>query len=204
MLLQNRFLYGELFWLGFYLVFDALANRTFLNLGLWRRCYRLVFKSYETRGVVLNVWQTGKFSSKKYKLPRILATRFMLQALPLSKKDAALPWQVSFQQAATVDSAAIQALYCDVLFFLYFIAFFILYLIFKIVQQNRGELSPRVWAPGHNQEFSHNNALEWVWTALPTLILAVLAFPSFSLLYLLGGGVAAPEVTLKVFGGQWF
>lgn len=144
MLLQNRFLYGELFWLGFYLVFDALANRTFLNLGLWRRCYRLVFKSYETHGVVLNVWQTGKFSSKKYKLPRILATRFMLQALPLSKKDAALPWQVSFQQAATVDSAAIQALYCDVLFFLYFIAFFILYLIFKIVQQNRGELSPRV------------------------------------------------------------
>jgi len=69
-----------------------------------------------------------------------------------------------------------------------------------------------------NQEPSkrtHNTLLEVAWTAIPVLILMVMAIPSFQLLwdqkitpdgereYAYAGKLPAPEVTIKAIGIQW-
>ncbi len=50
---------------------------------------------------------------------------------------------------------------------------------------------------------THNVPLEVVWTLIPVLILAAIAFPSFKLLYYLDK-TPKPELTVKVTGHQWY
>lgn len=54
-----------------------------------------------------------------------------------------------------------------------------------------------------SQNFYHSNVLEIVWTSLPALALLNLASPSFTLLYSMDE-IAAPEVSVKIIGHQWF
>ena len=49
----------------------------------------------------------------------------------------------------------------------------------------------------------HASTLEIVWTILPSLVLVVIALPSFTLLYSLEE-TADPAITLKVIGHQWY
>ncbi len=50
---------------------------------------------------------------------------------------------------------------------------------------------------------THNFALEAVWTVIPVLILAFIAFPSFKLLYFMDRA-EKPEMTVKITGHQWY
>lgn len=50
---------------------------------------------------------------------------------------------------------------------------------------------------------SHNTLLEVVWTAVPIMILVIIAIPSLRLLYFSAKPVD-PEMTLKVTGHQWY
>ena len=50
---------------------------------------------------------------------------------------------------------------------------------------------------------THNSVLEIAWTAIPVLILVVIAIPSFKLLYFMDRA-ANPEMTLKAIGHQWY
>ena len=49
----------------------------------------------------------------------------------------------------------------------------------------------------------HNTSLEIIWTLVPTIILYLIAVPSFLLLYSLDE-IINPLVTLKVIGNQWY
>jgi len=49
---------------------------------------------------------------------------------------------------------------------------------------------------------SHNTALEVVWTAVPVLILVIIAVPSFKLLYF-QDVLPKTELTVKAIGKQW-
>lgn len=51
-------------------------------------------------------------------------------------------------------------------------------------------------------QFTHNATIEVLWTAIPAVILAVIAFPSFTLLYDMDKSADA-DMTLKVTGFQW-
>jgi quinol-cytochrome oxidoreductase complex cytochrome b subunit/heme/copper-type cytochrome/quinol oxidase subunit 2 len=51
--------------------------------------------------------------------------------------------------------------------------------------------------------FVHAKTIEIIWTSVPALILLTLASPSFSLIYSMDE-LAAPELTLKIIGHQWF
>ncbi|OAN55705.1 cytochrome c oxidase subunit II [Magnetospirillum moscoviense] len=51
--------------------------------------------------------------------------------------------------------------------------------------------------------WTHNTKLEIAWTAIPTLILFLIAFPSLKLLYFMDRTQTA-EMTLKVTGHQWY
>jgi cytochrome c oxidase subunit 2 len=50
---------------------------------------------------------------------------------------------------------------------------------------------------------SHNTVLEVLWTAVPIMILMVIAVPSFKLLYYQDKAVDA-EMTIKAVGHQWY
>ncbi len=52
-------------------------------------------------------------------------------------------------------------------------------------------------------QFAHNTAIEIAWTALPIIILMIIAIPSMQLLYF-GDKVAKPDLTVKVIGHQWY
>ena len=52
-------------------------------------------------------------------------------------------------------------------------------------------------------QFAHNTAIEIAWTALPIIILMIIAIPSMHLLYF-GDKVAKPDMTVKVVGHQWY
>lgn len=51
--------------------------------------------------------------------------------------------------------------------------------------------------------FTHNTVLEVAWTALPVVILVIIAVPSLKLLFL-QLEVPEPDVTIKVTGNQWY
>ncbi len=53
------------------------------------------------------------------------------------------------------------------------------------------------------QTFSHNSTIEIIWTLVPSLILALIAVPSFSLLYSIDE-VLKPQITFKAIGHQWY
>jgi cytochrome c oxidase subunit II len=52
------------------------------------------------------------------------------------------------------------------------------------------------------KKFSHNTLIEIVWTAVPVLILVVIAVPSFRLLYM-QDVIPEPDMTIKAIGNQW-
>ncbi|MGB4100467.1 MAG: cytochrome c oxidase subunit II [Alphaproteobacteria bacterium] len=52
-------------------------------------------------------------------------------------------------------------------------------------------------------QFAHNTTLEVVWTAVPIIILFVIAIPSMQLLYF-GDRIAKSDMTIKVVGHQWY
>jgi len=52
------------------------------------------------------------------------------------------------------------------------------------------------------QKFSHNTLIEVIWTAVPVIILVVIAVPSFRLLYF-QDVIPEADMTIKVTGNQW-
>jgi cytochrome c oxidase subunit II len=52
--------------------------------------------------------------------------------------------------------------------------------------------------------FTHHPVLEVVWTALPVLILIVIAIPSLKLLFFELNVPPEPDVTIKATGNQWY
>lgn len=52
-------------------------------------------------------------------------------------------------------------------------------------------------------KFSHNTTVEVIWTAVPVIILVIIAIPSFRLMYFMDR-TEDPAFTLKVTGYQWY
>lgn len=53
-------------------------------------------------------------------------------------------------------------------------------------------------------KFTHNAMIEVIWTAVPVLILIVIAIPSLRLLFLQLDVPENPDLTIKVTGNQWY
>nr|QJT78402.1 cytochrome c oxidase subunit II [Mindarus abietinus] len=54
-----------------------------------------------------------------------------------------------------------------------------------------------------NIKISENQLIEFIWTAMPPIILIFIALPSLHLLYLMDE-IKSPILTIKIFGHQWF
>ena len=121
-----------------------------------------------------------------------------LSLLPfLSLADGPEPWQVGFQDPGTPFMQGLIHLHHDVLFFMALILVFVVWMMVRTVYHFHQERSPLP------NKWIHGSAIEIGWTVAPTLILCLIAFPSFALLYD-QDDLVDPEVTLKVTGRQWY
>ena len=108
-----------------------------------------------------------------------------------------VPWQMTFQPAATPVMERVTAFNELVFWIIVVITLFVLALLLYIVVRFRASANP---VPSKT---SHNTVLEVLWTVIPIVILIVIAIPSFKLLYYIDA-VPESELTIKVVGHQWY
>lgn len=107
------------------------------------------------------------------------------------------PWQMGLQDAASPVMGEIQSFHTILLVIITVIALFVLGLLLVCILRFNAKANPTP------SKTSHNSVLEVLWTALPVLILVVIAVPSFKLLYF-ADRTAEAEMTIKAIGNQWY
>lgn len=107
------------------------------------------------------------------------------------------PWQMTFQAAASPVMERISSLHNYITVVMIIVVVVVMALLAVVMIRFNARANPKP------QTFSHNTALEVAWTAIPVLILLVIAVPSFKLLYFMDRTNEA-DFTLKVTGHQWY
>ncbi len=107
------------------------------------------------------------------------------------------PWQIGFQDAVTPIAENMQDFHSFLLVIITTIALFVLALLVYVMLRFNEKANPE---PSRN---THNTLLEVVWTAVPVLILIVIAIPSFRLLFAQYDFPKA-DLTIKAIGNQWY
>jgi cytochrome c oxidase subunit 2 len=120
----------------------------------------------------------------------------LLVALP-ALADEPQPWAIGFQKGASPTMERITTL-----------STLINGVIVAIVVLVTGLLAYACWRfrAGRNPtptNWTHNTKLEIAWTAIPAVILLLIAIPSFRLLYFMDR-VQQADMTLKITGHQWY
>jgi len=111
--------------------------------------------------------------------------------------EQAQPWQMIFQDAASPvmhDIIAFNGLIMPIMIGIFL---FVLALLFYAMYRFSEKRNP---VPSKT---THNTLIEVVWTAIPIMILIVIAIPSFKLLYF-QDRAADPDMTIKAIGHQWY
>lgn len=110
------------------------------------------------------------------------------------KGDASEEWQLGFQDPASPIMDGIITLHHEIMYFLIVIVILVSWMLFRIIQ---------LFSKQTPSSATHNVDLEIVWTTVPSILLLLVAIPSFSLLYSLDE-LTSPEITIKVLGNQWY
>lgn len=111
--------------------------------------------------------------------------------------DAPEAWQILFQDPATPVMQGIIDLHHDIVFFMIVVLVFVLWMGTRTLHHFASTNNP---VP---EKITHGTAIEIAWTIAPSLILLLIAIPSFALLYSLDE-VVDPAVTIKAIGHQWY
>lgn len=107
------------------------------------------------------------------------------------------PWQIGFQDSASPVMDDITSFHNFLLWVIFAIGGFVLVLLLIIIFRFNTRANP---TPSRT---THNTPLEVLWTIVPVIILALIAVPSFRLLFV-QLDVPKPDLTVKVTGKQWF
>ena len=111
-----------------------------------------------------------------------------------NKFEFPLMGQLGFQSMATPQGEAIVSFYHFVMLLMAGVLGFVLCWLFKILVTKRMYF---------NRKFKEDSNLEFFYTLVPIIILAIIAYPSLSLLYLLDEYIN-PLLSIKVIGHQWY
>jgi cytochrome c oxidase subunit 2 len=125
------------------------------------------------------------------------ALALSLLLAPAAFAEEPVDWQLGLQAAASPVRERIDSLHDLLLWIITLIALFVLGLLLYVILRFNAKRHP---VP---TQTTHNTVLELVWTAVPILILVVIAIPSFKLLYFVDRTQQA-DMTLKVTGHQWY
>nr|YP_011001166.1 cytochrome c oxidase subunit 2 [Magnolia liliiflora]WPN86002.1 cytochrome c oxidase subunit 2 [Magnolia liliiflora] len=112
--------------------------------------------------------------------------------------DAAEPWQLGSQDAATPMMQGIIDLHHDILFFLILILVFVSRMLVRVLWHFYYEFHP------FPQRIVHGTTIEIIRTIFPSIIPMFIAIPSFALLYSMDEVVVDPAITIKAIGHQWY
>jgi cytochrome c oxidase subunit 2 len=104
---------------------------------------------------------------------------------------------MGFQRAVTEVARDIQWLDTFMLIIMTAVAVFVTALLLYVIVRFNKRANPKP------ATFTHNAGLEVAWTALPVLILVIIAIPSLRLLFL-QLEVPEPDLTIKATGSQWY
>ena len=126
----------------------------------------------------------------------ILSVLFIFISFELYGKQAT-DWQLSFQNPATDLMGSVVGLHNVILIVMSLITVFVLFLLFYVSFRFSAKRNP---IPSTR---THNTVVEVLWTAIPIVILVVLAIPSFKLLYQQEKSENY-DMTVKVIGHQWY
>ena len=107
-------------------------------------------------------------------------------------------WQLGFQRAVTPVMESINTLHNCVLILITLISLFILALLIFVAVRFNAKSNP------NPSQVTHNTVIEVLWTAVPILILVVMAIPSFKLLYLQDTFPEHVDLNIKATAYQWF
>ncbi|KAI3842477.1 hypothetical protein MKX03_035084 [Papaver bracteatum] len=118
--------------------------------------------------------------------------------LTIALSDAAEPWQLGSQDAATPMMQGIMDLHHDIFFFLILILVFVSWMLVRALWHFHYQTNP---IP---QRIVHGTTIEILWTIFPSIILMFIAIPSFALLYSMDEVVVDPAITIKAIGHQWY
>ena len=122
----------------------------------------------------------------------------IFSTLFVSKLNAsATDWQLSFQNPATDLMQEVVNLHNGILIVMTVITLFVLFLLFYVSFRFSAKRNP---VPSTT---THNTIIEILWTAIPIVILVVMAIPSFKLLYKQEKSDSY-DMTVKVIGHQWY
>ncbi len=121
----------------------------------------------------------------------------LVSADAFAAEGLAKAWQLGFQDPASPVAEKMHEFHDLLLYIITGIVIFVLALLVYVLVRFRAKANP---VPSKT---THNVLIEIIWTAIPVLILIVIAIPSFKLLYY-QGSVPETEMTLKVTGHQWY
>lgn len=117
--------------------------------------------------------------------------------------------QTTFQDPATPIAEGIIDIHHHVFFFLIVVFIAVSWVLYKIVHN----FSYKITNGGTNNfvdlyllsnlRLTHHTVLELIWTIIPSIILYLIAVPSFLLLYSMDE-IIDPTITLKAIGHQWY
>ena len=126
----------------------------------------------------------------------IFSVFFFLASFKAFGKQAT-DWQLSFQNPATDLMGSVVGLHNIILIVMTLVTLFVLFLLFYVSFRFSAKRNP---IPSTT---THNTVVEVLWTAIPIVILVVLAIPSFKLLYQQEKSENY-DMTVKVIGHQWY
>lgn len=127
----------------------------------------------------------------------IAAFSTSMAALASNGTGGAEPWQMGLRGAATPIMEQVTSFHTLLLWIITLITIFVLGLLIYVCVKFKAEANP---TPSKR---THHATLEVAWTAIPVLILVIMAIPSFKLLYF-NDVVPETEMTVKAIGRQWY
>ncbi|MAS86991.1 MAG: cytochrome c oxidase subunit II [Micavibrio sp.] len=125
----------------------------------------------------------------------VLFTTF-IASLPAAAQ-APVNWGMDLQTSFSPVKERMHDFHTMLLYIITAIVLFVLFLLLYVIFRFNKKANPTP------SKFTHNTLIEVVWTAIPVIILMVIAVPSFKLLFY-GDRTPDPEMTLKVTGYQWY
>ncbi|WGF86945.1 cytochrome c oxidase subunit II [Marinivivus vitaminiproducens] len=130
-------------------------------------------------------------------LPPFLLAVAAVLASGAAHANAPIDWGMGMQPAAGPVKADIVAFHDLLLWVTGIICLIVLALLAYACVRFRASANP---TPSRR---THHTLIEVVWTAVPVLVLVVIAIPSFKLLYFMDKATN-PEMTIKATGHQWY
>lgn len=122
---------------------------------------------------------------------------FFLTVSPALADSMPHPWQLGFPEAASPVKVQMDHFHNILLVVITLITAFVTVLLAYTCIRFRAKRNP---VPSKT---THNTLIEIIWTAIPVIILVLIAIPSIRLLYY-SDHIEKPDMTLKVIGYQWY